>query len=69
MRDIHKITSQIQEVSAGTEEANASLSLISDTATKVEKEMQQTVQSIQSQEVSIEAVSIQYNKMKEKVEA
>ncbi|WP_410989258.1 methyl-accepting chemotaxis protein [Bacillus cereus] len=63
MRDIDKITSQIQEVSAateemsaGTEEVNASLSLVSETATDVKKETLQTVKSIQS------------NKMKEKVE-
>ncbi|MEK4599088.1 methyl-accepting chemotaxis protein [Bacillus sp. FSL R9-9497] len=76
MRDIDKITSQIQEVSAateemsaGTEEVNASLSLVSDTATQVEKETIQTVQSIQLQAVSIKEISIQSNKMKEKVEA
>ncbi|PGO56345.1 methyl-accepting chemotaxis protein [Bacillus cereus] len=75
MRDIDKITSQIQEVSAateemsaGTEEINASLSLVSETATDVKKETLQTVKSIQSQAVSIEQISIQSNKMKEKVE-
>lgn len=75
MRDIDKITSQIQEVSAateemsaGTEEVNASLSLVSETATDVKKETLQTVNSIQSQTVSIEQISIQSNKMKEKVE-
>ncbi|HFU7078463.1 TPA: methyl-accepting chemotaxis protein [Bacillus cereus] len=75
MRDIDKITSQIQEVSAateemsaGTEEVNASLSLVSETATDVKKETLQTVKSIQSQAVSIEQISIQSNKMKEKVE-
>jgi len=75
MRDIDKITSQIQEVSAateemsaGTEEVNASLSLVSETATDVKKETLQTVNSIQSQAVSIEQISIQSNKMKEKVE-
>ncbi|WP_242316117.1 methyl-accepting chemotaxis protein, partial [Bacillus cereus group sp. BfR-BA-01355] len=75
MRDIDKITSQIQEVSAateemsaGTEEVNASLSLVSDTATQVERETIQTVQSIQSQAVSIKEISIQSNRMKEKVE-
>ncbi|PEC30409.1 methyl-accepting chemotaxis protein [Bacillus cereus] len=76
MRDIDKITSQIQEVSAateemsaGTEEVNASLSLVSDTATQIEKEAIHTVQSIQSQAVSIQEISNQSNKMKEKVEA
>lgn len=71
MRDIDKITSQIQEVSAateemsaGTEEVNASLSLVSETATDVKKETLQTVNSIQSQAVSIEQISIQSNKMK-----
>lgn len=75
MRDIDKITSQIQEasaateeMSAGTEEVNASLSLVSETATDVKKETLQTVNSIQSQAVSIEQISIQSNKMKEKVE-
>ncbi|MDA2433895.1 methyl-accepting chemotaxis protein [Bacillus cereus] len=75
MRDIDKITSQIQEVSAateemsaGTEEVNASLSLVSETAMDVKKETLQTVKSIQSQAVSIEQISIQSNKMKEKVE-
>ncbi|ANS48997.1 chemotaxis protein [Bacillus thuringiensis] len=75
MRDIDKITSQIQEVSAateemsaGTEEVNASLSPVSETATDVKKETLQTVNSIQSQAVSIEQISIQSNKMKEKVE-
>ena len=45
MRDIDKITSQIQEVSAateemsaGTEEVNASLSLVSETATDVKRD-------------------------------
>ncbi|PJZ19211.1 methyl-accepting chemotaxis protein [Bacillus cereus] len=75
MRDIDKITGQIQEVSAateemsaGTEEVNASLSLVSETATDVKKETLQTVNSIQSQAVSIEQITIQSNKMKEKVE-
>ncbi|MCC2443859.1 methyl-accepting chemotaxis protein [Bacillus cereus] len=75
MRDIDKITGQIQEVSAateemsaGTEEVHASLSLVSETATDVKKETLQTVNSIQSQAVSIEQISIQSNKMKEKVE-
>ncbi|WP_142334173.1 methyl-accepting chemotaxis protein, partial [Bacillus thuringiensis] len=75
MTDIDKITGQIQEVSAateemsaGTEEVNASLSLVSETATDVKKETLQTVNSIQSQAVSIEQISIQSNKMKEKVE-
>ncbi|OED12589.1 methyl-accepting chemotaxis protein [Bacillus cereus] len=76
MRDIDKITSQIQEVSAateemsaGTEEVNASLSLVADTATQVERETIQTVQSIQSQAVSIQTITNQSNKMKEKVNA
>ena len=74
MRDIDKITSQIQEVSAATEEMSAgteevnALSLVSETATDVKKETLQTVNSIQSQAVSIEQISIQSNKMKEKVE-
>ncbi len=75
MKDIDKITGQIQEVSAateemsaGTEEVNASLSLVSETAADVKKETLQTVKSIQSQAVSIEQISIQSNKMKEKVE-
>ncbi|OBZ55969.1 hypothetical protein ABH62_25530, partial [Bacillus cereus] len=57
-----------EEMSAGTEEVNASLSLVSETATDVKKETLQTVNSIQSQAVSIEQISIQSNKMKEKVE-
>ncbi|KAB2446267.1 methyl-accepting chemotaxis protein [Bacillus thuringiensis] len=76
MRDIDKITSQIQEVSAateemsaGTEEVNASLSLVADTATQVERETIQAVQSIQSQAVSIQTITNQSNKMKEKVNA
>lgn len=76
MRDIDKITSQIQEVSAateemsaGTEEVNASLSLVSDTSTQIERETIQTVQSIQLQAVSIQEISNQSNKMKEKVNA
>ncbi|MDA4080896.1 methyl-accepting chemotaxis protein [Bacillus cereus] len=76
MRDIDKITSQIQEVSAATEEmsagieeVNASLSLVSDTSTQIERETIQTVQSIQLQAVSIQEISNQSNKMKEKVNA
>ncbi|MEW5205113.1 methyl-accepting chemotaxis protein [Bacillus cereus] len=73
---INKITSQIEEVSAateemsaGTEEVNASMSSVSETATQVAKETTQTVQSIQSQAASIEEISNQSNKIKEKVEA
>ncbi|AZJ23791.1 methyl-accepting chemotaxis protein (plasmid) [Bacillus wiedmannii bv. thuringiensis] len=73
---INKITSQIQEVSAateemsaGTEEVNASMSSVSETSTQVAKETTQTVQSIQSQAASIEEISNQSNKIKEKVEA
>ncbi|MGN7895257.1 methyl-accepting chemotaxis protein [Bacillus sp. 22475] len=76
MVDINKITSQIQEVSAateemsaGTEEVNASMSIVSETATQVAKETAHTVQSIQSQATSIEELSNQSNKIKEKVEA
>ncbi|EEK53430.1 Methyl-accepting chemotaxis protein [Bacillus cereus BGSC 6E1] len=76
MVDINKITSQIQEVSAateemsaGTEEVSASMSSVSDTAMQVAKETTQTVQSIQSQAASIEEISNQSNKIKEKVEA
>ncbi len=76
MSAINKITSQIQEVSAateemsaGTEEVNASMSNVSETATQVAKETTQTVQSIQSQAASIEEISNQSNKIKEKVEA
>ncbi|KAA0777190.1 methyl-accepting chemotaxis protein [Bacillus sp. AR2-1] len=76
MGDINKITSQIQEVSAateemsaGTEEVNASMSIVFETATQVAKETAHTVQSIQSQATSIEAISNQSNKIKEKVEA
>ncbi|MES5865400.1 methyl-accepting chemotaxis protein [Bacillus cereus group sp. RP32] len=76
MSAINKITSQIQEVSAateemsaGTEEVNASMSSVSETATQVAKETTQTVQSIQSQAASIEEISNQSNKIKEKVEA
>ncbi|MCC2507970.1 methyl-accepting chemotaxis protein [Bacillus cereus] len=76
MMAINKITSQIQEVSAateemsaGTEEVNASMSSVSETATQVAKETTQTVQSIQSQAASIEEISNQSNKIKEKVEA
>ncbi|HDX9669206.1 TPA: methyl-accepting chemotaxis protein [Bacillus cereus] len=73
---INKITTQIQEVSAateemsaGTEEVNASMSSVSESATQVAKETTQTVQSIQSQAASIEEISNQSNKIKEKVEA
>ncbi|PFM10956.1 methyl-accepting chemotaxis protein [Bacillus cereus] len=73
---INKITIQIQEVSAateemsaGTEEVNASMSSVSESATQVAKETTQTVQSIQSQAASIEEISNQSNKIKEKVEA
>ncbi|KMP72578.1 Methyl-accepting chemotaxis protein [Bacillus cereus] len=73
---INKITSQIQEVSAateemsaGTEEVNASMSSVSESATQVAKETTQTVQSIQLQAASIEEISNQSNKIKEKVEA
>lgn len=73
---IDKITSQIQEVSAateemsaGTEEVNASISSVSETATQVAKETTQTVQSIQLQAASIEQISNQSSKIKEKVEA
>ncbi|HDR8183549.1 TPA: methyl-accepting chemotaxis protein [Bacillus thuringiensis] len=72
---INKITSQIQEVSAateemsaGTEEVNASMSSVSESATQVAKETTQTVQSIQLQAASIEEISNQSNKIKEKVE-
>ncbi|PFI01018.1 methyl-accepting chemotaxis protein, partial [Bacillus cereus] len=53
----------------GTEEVNASLSLVSDTSTQIERETIQTVQSIQLQAVSIQEISNQSNKMKEKVNA
>ncbi|MGU9545851.1 methyl-accepting chemotaxis protein [Bacillus cereus] len=71
---INKITSQIQEVSAateemsaGTEEVNASMSSVSEAAIQVASETTQTVQSIQSQAASIEEISNQSNKIKEKV--
>ncbi|MED2497490.1 methyl-accepting chemotaxis protein, partial [Bacillus thuringiensis] len=66
---IQEVSAATEEMSAGTEEVNASLSLVSDTATQVERETIQTVQSIQSQAVSIKEISIQSNRMKEKVEA
>ncbi len=54
---------------SGTEEVNASISSVSETATQIAKETTQTVQSIQSQAASIEEVSNQSNNIKEKVEA
>ncbi|WP_100618037.1 methyl-accepting chemotaxis protein [Bacillus cereus] len=78
MKDIHKITHQIQEVSATTEEMSArtekindSLSIVSETSTKVAKDTNQTVKAIQIQEVSITEImnqSIQINKKIEELD-
>ncbi|MFJ8527375.1 methyl-accepting chemotaxis protein [Bacillus sp. NPDC094106] len=75
MKDIHKITRQIQEVSAtteemsaGTEEINASLSVVSETSTKVAKDTNQTVQAIQTQASSITEITNQSMQIKKKIE-
>ncbi|HDX9579121.1 TPA: MCP four helix bundle domain-containing protein [Bacillus pseudomycoides] len=75
MKDIHKITQQIQEVSAtteemsaGTEEINASLSVVSETSTKVEKDTNETVQAIQTQASSITEITNQSMQIKTKIE-
>ncbi|MEK7019700.1 methyl-accepting chemotaxis protein [Bacillus sp. FSL R9-9410] len=75
MKDIHKITHQIQEVSAtteemsaGTEEINASLSVVSETSTRVAKDTNQTVQAIQTQASSITEITNQSMQIKKKIE-
>ncbi|PEA53869.1 methyl-accepting chemotaxis protein [Bacillus pseudomycoides] len=75
MKDIHKISHQIQEVSAtteemsaGTEEINASLSGVSETSTKVAKDTNQTVQAIQTQASSITEITNQSMQIKKKIE-
>ncbi|MHA2890629.1 methyl-accepting chemotaxis protein [Bacillus cereus] len=78
MKDIHKITHQIQEVSATTEEMsertekiNASLFVVSETSTRVATDTNQTVQAIQTQEESIAEImnqSIQINKKIEELD-
>ena len=75
MKDIHKITRQIQEVSAtteemsaGTEEINASLSVVSETSTKVAEDTNQTVQAIQTQASSITEITNQSMQIKKKIE-
>ncbi|PES99215.1 methyl-accepting chemotaxis protein [Bacillus cereus] len=74
MKDIHKITHQIQEVSAtteemsaGTEEINASLSVVSETSTRVAKDTNQTVQAIQTQASSITEITNQSMQIKKKI--
>ncbi len=74
MKDIHKITRQIQEVSAtteemsaGTEEINASLSVVSETSTRVAKDTNQTVQAIQTQASSITEITNQSMQIKKKI--
>ncbi|QWH20817.1 methyl-accepting chemotaxis protein (plasmid) [Bacillus mycoides] len=73
MKDIHKITRQIQEVSAtteemsaGTEEINASLSVVSETSTRVAKDTNQTVQAIQTQASGITEITNQAMQIKKK---
>ncbi|MFB5253057.1 methyl-accepting chemotaxis protein [Bacillus mycoides] len=73
MKDIHKITRQIQEVSAtteemsaGTEEINASLSVVSETSTRVAKDTNQTVQAIQTQASAITEITNQAMQIKKK---
>ncbi|MEH6888769.1 methyl-accepting chemotaxis protein [Bacillus sp. JJ864] len=75
MTDVHKITQQIQEVSAtteemsaGTEEINASLSVVSETSTKVEKDTDVTVQAIQTQASSITEITNQSMQIKKQIE-
>ncbi|PHA00032.1 methyl-accepting chemotaxis protein [Bacillus pseudomycoides] len=75
MTDIHKITHQIQEVSAtteemsaGTEEINASLSAVSETSTRVANDTIQTVQAIQSQAASITEIINQSMQIRKKIE-
>ncbi|PFJ17523.1 methyl-accepting chemotaxis protein [Bacillus cereus] len=75
MQDINTITHQIQEVSATTEEMsaeaeeiNASLSVVSETSTRVAGDTLQTVQAIQTQTVAITEIANQSIQMKKKVE-
>ncbi|HDX9579122.1 TPA: methyl-accepting chemotaxis protein [Bacillus pseudomycoides] len=75
MTDVHKITQQIQEVSAtteemaaGTEEINASLSVVSETSTKVEEDTNVTVQAIQTQASSITEITNQSMQVKKQIE-
>lgn len=75
MQDINTITYQIQEVSATTEEMSAeaeeisaSLSVSSETSTRVAKDTLQTVQVIQTQTLSITEITNQSIQMKKKVE-
>ncbi|PHE81933.1 methyl-accepting chemotaxis protein [Bacillus toyonensis] len=73
IKDIHKITRQIQEVSAtteemsaGTEEINASLSVVSETSTRVAIDTNQTVQAIQTQASAITEITNQAMQIKKK---
>ncbi|PEA54424.1 methyl-accepting chemotaxis protein [Bacillus pseudomycoides] len=75
MTDVHKIAQQIQEVSAtteemaaGTEEINASLSVVSETSTKVENDTNVTVEAIQTQASSITEISNQSMQVKKQIE-
>ncbi|MFD3449494.1 methyl-accepting chemotaxis protein [Microbacteriaceae bacterium 4G12] len=75
MTDINRITQQIQEVSAtteemsaGTEEVNASLSVVSETSTRVAKDTNQTVQAIQTQASSITEITNQSMQIKKQIE-
>ncbi|MCM3735386.1 methyl-accepting chemotaxis protein [Bacillus cytotoxicus] len=75
MTDVHKISQQIQEVSAtteemsaGTEEINASLSVVSETSTKVENDTNVTVQAIQAQASSITEITNQSMQVKKQIE-
>ncbi|MEC2444460.1 HAMP domain-containing methyl-accepting chemotaxis protein, partial [Bacillus cereus] len=75
VKDIDKISSQMQEVcaateemSAGTDEVNISLSTVSKTAAQVANGTSHAAQSIQEQAISIEDIANQSNKVKGKVE-
>ncbi|AND11133.1 methyl-accepting chemotaxis protein [Bacillus thuringiensis] len=75
VKDIDKISSQMQEVcvateemSAGTDEVNISLSTVSKTAAQVANGTSHAAQSIQEQAISIEDIAKQSNKVKGKVE-
>ncbi|HDR6246364.1 TPA: methyl-accepting chemotaxis protein [Bacillus cereus] len=75
MQDINTITHQIQEVSATTEEMSAeaeeisaSLSVSSETCTRVAEDTLQTVQVIQTQTLSIKEIANESSQMKKQVE-
>jgi len=55
-------------MSAGTEEINASLSVVSETSTRVAKDTNQTVQAIQTQASSITEITNQSMQIKKKIE-